>query len=35
MEIIIEEYGEAILAIVAAVPIIEMFAEFLHVVSAF
>lgn len=35
MEIIIEEYGEAILAIITAIPIIAVFVEVLNIVSAF
>lgn len=35
MRIIIEEYAEAILAVVTAAPIITVFMEMLHMVSAF
>lgn len=35
MRIMIEEYGEAILAIVTTAPIIAVFMEVLHIVSAF
>ena len=35
MKIIVEEYAEAILTVVIAVPIIAVFMELLHVVSAF
>lgn len=35
MKIIIEEYGEAILAIITAIPIIVIFVEVLNVIAAF
>jgi len=35
MRILVEEYGEAILAVVTATPIIAVFMEVLHIVSAF
>ena len=35
MQIIIEEYGEAILAIITAVPVITIFIEVLKIISAF
>lgn len=35
MKIIVEEYAEAILTVVIATPIIAVFMELLHVVSAF
>lgn len=35
MKTIIEEYGEAILAIVTAVPILTVFIEVLNIVSSF
>lgn len=35
MEIIIEEYGEALLALITAIPIIALFAEVLNYASSF
>jgi len=35
MELIIEEYGEAILAIITALPVIGMFAGILGLASSF
>lgn len=35
MKIMIEEYGETILAIITAAPIIAVFMEVLHIVSVF
>lgn len=35
MKIVVEEYAEAILTVVIAVPIIAVFMEVLHIVSAF
>lgn len=35
MEAIIEEYGEAILAVIVSVPVIALFAELLNVASSF
>lgn len=35
MKIIVEEYGEAILAIITAIPIIVLFREVLNLVTAF
>ena len=35
MRILVEEYGEAILAVVIATPIIAVFMEVLYIVSAF
>lgn len=35
MRILIEEYAEAVLAVVTAIPIIMVFINVLHMVSAF
>lgn len=35
MEIIVEEYGEAILAVIVSVPMIALFAEILSLASSF
>jgi len=35
METIIEEYGEAILAVIVSIPVVALFAEILTLASSF